>query len=397
MNLAQILEKLVGSLPALPDLSVRAYIGYDGYVDKIQKVVEARQGTENLYFEQISDLAGLVKSLAGRSGQIELVTLETKIGGNAPIMSQALAALGVGNWCAGNMDHPVFEQIHPACDRILLGPPAESNALEFGDGKVIFSEVSVFKKLTWPFISGEIGLENLRSYFLQSRLIAFVDWANLPHANELWKCYLQEIVKPAYSERHIEACFFFDLSDPTKRSADDIREALKIVSSYQDYGQVVLGMNENEARRIWLALNGFSPSDAGRVELTPELAVIAAFIRDEASINIVLIHPTDRALVATINGITELPGRLVTVPKILTGGGDNLNAGFCWGLLHGLDIPSCMVLGMANSGAYIGNGSSPDKEALTFYLKTWLNEISGTQMSSKERDPKSLSFSGSVM
>src|SRR5688572_28661871 len=46
-------------------------------------------------------------------------------------------------------------------------------------------------------------------------------------------------------------------------------------------------------------------------------------------------------------------------PKVLTGGGDNLN-GYCLGLLFGFSLQQCILLGMAVSGAYIQNGTSPD-------------------------------------
>jgi sugar/nucleoside kinase (ribokinase family) len=55
----------------------------------------------------------------------------------------------------------------------------------------------------------------------------------------------------------------------------------------------------------------------------------------------------------------------------LTGGGDNLNAGFCLGLLNNLSIEECMLAGMATSGAYVQNGFSPSMDDLIEYLKTY--------------------------
>ncbi|NJO01528.1 MAG: hypothetical protein HC880_07420 [Bacteroidia bacterium] len=71
----------------------------------------------------------------------------------------------------------------------------------------------------------------------------------------------------------------------------------------------------------------------------------------------------------------ELPGRVVAKPRISTGGGDNLNAGFCFGQLLGFSLPESLLLGMATSGAYVASGESPDIPALVAYLWQWHNEL----------------------
>jgi hypothetical protein len=356
-----------------PRTDLLAFVGFDGYVDKIQKVVRAKSGTGSQYIDTISELAHLVHTLSGKSGQIELVTEATKIGGNAPILAHALASLGIPNRCVGTLSDPIFEQMHPGCERVSLGPPAESNALEFGDGKVIFSEVSVFERLRWSYVAEQIGLDALRQQYTESQLLAFVDWANLPHGNDLWEGYLTHIVQA--TPIAAPPFFFFDLCDPTKRSAPDIQDALQIAARYAPFGSVTLGMNENEARRIYLALHGHSSANATRLSQTPALTEIAAFIQQHTRIPTVLVHPTDCCLVATSDGVLQMAGRLVPTPKVLTGGGDNLNAGFCWGMLNGCSLTDCLLLGMATSGAYIQNGNSPTVPDIIAYLEVWRSEL----------------------
>lgn len=351
----------------------RAFVGFDGYVDKIQKVVRSRSAAGHQYFDGIGEFADQAQTLAGKSGQIELVTLATKIGGNGPILAHALASLGVANRCVGTLSDPVFKQMHRQCELISLGPPAESNALEFGDGKIILSEVSVFERLRWDYVSEQVGPDTLRQQYAESQLLTFVDWANLPHGNDLWAGYLTHVVEA--TTRPAPPRFFFDLCDPTKRSAEEVNQALGIIARYVPFGPVILGMNENEARRIYLARHGYSPADPVRLAQTPDLRQIAAYIRQTTAIPTVLIHPTDRSLVATAEGVWEAAGRLVPEPKVLTGGGDNLNAGFCWGLLHGFSLTDCLLLGMATSGAYIQNGSSPTVADLLVYVENWLTEL----------------------
>ncbi|GAB2583071.1 hypothetical protein [Spirosoma areae] len=371
------LQSLISRLETV-EPSARAFVGFDGYMDRIQKVVRSKSPTGSQYFDTIDEVADLMHTLAGKSGQIEIVTLATKIGGNAPILANALAALGIPNCCVGPLDDPIFEQMHTRCERVSLGPPATTNALEFSDGKIMLSEVAPFELLRWTYLAEQIGLERLRQQYVDSQLLAFVDWANLPHGNELWRGYLTNIVQttPVAATPH----FLFDLCDPTKRSAEEVVDCLDIVAAYAPYGSVTLGMNENEARRIYLALNGHSPADAVRLAQTPDLSTIATCIRQQmgrsaGAVPAVLIHPTASSLVATESGIEQQTGRLVPIPKVLTGAGDNLNAGYCWGLLNGFGATDCLLLGMAASGAYIQNGYSPTVADLIAYLDNWQHEI----------------------
>jgi hypothetical protein len=372
----------------------KALVGFDGYVDKIQKVVRSKSGTTSIYYDTITQIADHVATLAGVSGQIEIRNLELKLGGNAPIMANSLGALCIKNTCIGTMGYPdlnnVFEEMNANCEIISIAEPAQTNALEFNDGKIIFSEVSTFEQLTWTYVSAVAGIDNLTRWIYESQLIAFVDWANLNHCTDIWHGILEDIIvnlNPDPSEKERNAFyfssknltkgdsngmrhknFFFDLCDPSKRSKEEILVALSVINRYKPYGRVTLGMNENEARKVYIALDGQNSESS-------DLQTITAYIFSKISVHQVLVHPTDRSIICNKNGVFEVKGRLVPEPRILTGGGDNLNAGFCLGLLMDLPIQQTMLLGMANSGAYITNGVSPEIGDLIHYLEVWSEEI----------------------
>lgn len=372
----------------------KALVGFDGYVNKIQKVVRSKNGTTSVYFDTITQIADHVATLAGVSGQIEIRNLELNMGGNAPIMANALGMLCIKNTCIGTMGYPdlnnVFEGMNPNCEVISIAEPAKINALEFNDGKLIFSEVSTFEQITWTYVAAVVGIDKLTKKIYESHLIAFVDWANLNYCTSIWQGFLEDIIinlnpSPAeiehtvffrtnknipddegYGMRHKN--FFFDLSDPSKRSKEEIVAALAVINRYKPYGKVTIGLNENEARKIYLALDGENSENT-------DLQAIIKYIFSKMSVHQVLVHPNDRSLIGTKNGVFEVKGRLVAEPRILTGGGDNLNAGFCLGLMMDLPIQQTMLLGMANSGAYITNGVSPEIEDLIRYLEVWAGEI----------------------
>ncbi len=372
----------------------KALVGFDGYVDKIQKVVKSKNGTTSVYFDTITQIADFMATFAGKSGQIEIRNLELKLGGNAPIMANALGALGIKNTCIGTMGYPdlnnVFEEMNPNCEVISIAEPAQTNALECNDGKLIFSEVSTFEQLTWTYVAAIAGIDNLTKWIYESQLISFVDWANLNHCTDIWQGILEDIIEnlnPAPSEKERNAYyfssknlfngdsngmrhknFFFDLGDPSKRSKEEILAALAVINRYKPYGKVTLGLNENEAQELYVSLEGENLENT-------DLQTIIKYIFSKMSVHQVVVHPTDRSIICNKNGIFEVKGRLIPSPRILTGGGDNFNAGFCLGLVLDLPINQTMLLGMANAGAYMTNGVSPEMEDLIGYLEVWAEEI----------------------
>ena len=70
-----------------------AFIGLDGFVDEILHVVDKRDsGVKYSRLATIGGLADRLAAAAGRSTNVELVCQMTKLGGNGPIMANALAS-----------------------------------------------------------------------------------------------------------------------------------------------------------------------------------------------------------------------------------------------------------------------------------------------------------------
>jgi len=359
--------KLVQKLKS-QKLDQSVMIGFDGYVDSLYAVIHKKSGAEKQFFKDISGFADHIKALSGKSGQVELSLKEIKIGGNAPIMSQAMGALGFQVHCLGTLGfpkiYPVFEDLHANIQVHSLENPGQSDAFEFNDGKLIFSDCGSFDYFNWEKIKERIGIDDLKKIYFDSQLVAAVDWVNLPHASNIWQGLLEEIVKP---NGPIGKKFFFDLCDPSRKSKVEIREALQIISRYSEFGEVTLGLNENETNIVFDALENPDKKDSSTEEK-------AEAIFDNMKIACLLIHPVNRSFAITQKGLVQVEGKLVEEPKILTGGGDNFNAGYALGCLMDLEMEERLLLGMGCSGAYIQNGKSSDLEELEKYLETWIGQ-----------------------
>lgn len=334
----------------------RAVVGFDGYIDELFRVVEkgdSRRGYS--FYRDIPSFAARIAAAAGKSADLELVSTDIKLGGNAPIMANALAALGVDTTCMGAMGypklHPVFEEMAERLQCVSLCQPACTSALEFGDGKVMLANAKPLEKLNWNGIRATLEIDLLREHFAAADLIALVNWSGVAGTEEIWEGILNEILPEAGKEKRT---FFFDLADPSKKSKEEICAVLELISRFSAFGPVVLGLNENEALKLYAALE----------EAETDISKIAQLLRLRLGNYAVAIHPIDRCVVASEEGVFTEMGVVVEDPRISTGGGDNFNAGFCMGMLLGMPLRECAILGMKTSGWYVAHGYSPSLEQL---------------------------------
>ena len=347
----------------------RALVGVDGYVDRIQRVVQHTNAAgENTYYSSLATFGDRIVKAAGKSTQIEIVSHLIKAGGNAPILSEALAKLGTPNTCLGTFGlpdiHPVFKRMDAACDLVSVGDPGLTNAIEFDDGKLMLSEVATFDKIDWAYLSSQVGLSMLTELVKKSELLALVDWSNLPHATNIWAGFLNDILRPNPALR---PKVFFDLCDPAKKTEEQIGAVLALISDYGDLTEVTLGLNANEATQLY----HWTRRKQGLVEDHPSMikqgAALFAYLGGGVDL---IIHPIDACYLFTKTANYHRKGRVVAKPRVSTGGGDNFNAGYCFGMLQGYAPEVSMELAMATSGAYVQSGKSPRPEDVIGYLKS---------------------------
>ena len=373
--LDQLWHKLI-PLRQMKEDKYQVFTGFDGFIDKIQKAVVREEASKDLYFKSVGQFTDHLDKMKNTGGHVEIVTTRKKIGGNAPILSNTLGTLGIQTYCLGAMGypniHPVFMKLHKLCEVISVINPGENQVIEFKDAKIIFSEQGVFDKYDWEYLKSHTEVfGQLKSVVANSKLFALVDWVNLPHAASIWKGFLEEMIKPSGKT---DALFFFHLGDPYKMSRKKVGDSIGLINEFADYGNVTVSMNENEAAKLWLVLNGFEAAhDVSEAKL-PELREVARFIFRVFDIHSVIVRTPDIAWVASEENVQGILGRRVKSPKLLMGSGDNFDAGYCLGLLEKMKPRECALLGVAASGAYIQNGYSPCIEDLIEYVKSWADE-----------------------
>ena len=367
---ARTAERLAAIANSPPPIN--AVVGLDAFVDEIIHVVDKRMSVDSFtIIQQISDLGTRIVDAAGRSTNLELVVERVKLGGNGPIMANALSALGPAVTCVGPLGepdlHPAFAEIAARARIVTLGNPAHTDALEFEDGKLMIGKLETLNDITWDHIVERIGQEELVTLFLKSEFVALVNWTMLPHMTEIWRCLL-DLLK---TSPKTSGTYFFDLADPEKRGDAAIAEACLLLAQYNQYRRTILGLNEKEAFLVGKALGYSGTGHSTRQDVVN----VACYISTALPIETVVVHPRAYAVVASKGQLTaNVDGPFTDNPLISTGAGDHFNAGFSLGKCFGLSDEEAATAAVGTSGYYVRNAASPSLSQLAGFLQSLAGE-----------------------
>jgi sugar/nucleoside kinase (ribokinase family) len=337
-------------------------IGFDGFVDEITHVVEERQAIDKYTkVETIGDFAKKIAAAAGLSANIEFFPIQTKLGGNGPILANALALQNhkisyIGALGDPTID-PVFADFAKCCKKVItMANPGHADALEFDDGKIICGKTASLPAVNWENLLKLVCENELREMASNSALLGFTNWMELPNFNSLLlgfnKILAQTKNRPAV---------FIDLADPARRPVEEIKEVCGLIEKLQENADVIFGLNESESRQI-AAVYGINEDDFSKR---------ASGIQNKSGLCAVVIHPLAGAAVATKDGSWWIDGPYTKKPKLTTGAGDNFNAGFCNGWLSGLTPQECLCSGVCTSGFYVRNCRSPKRSEVVEFMAKW--------------------------
>jgi hypothetical protein len=356
-------KKLAAAAPGIP--AIQTVLGLDGFVDNIISVVDKRHDFEKYdRVRTIDHLSAKIRGAVGQSSNYELVVTQQKLGGNGPIMANALAAAGFGVNYIGSVGfptiHPVFEEMARRARVISIAEPGHTDALEFNDGKLMLGKYAHLTEVNWANILLRVGREQLATMVGESKMVGFVNWTMLPHLSDIWRQLLDTGFLKQGGTRRL---FMVDLCDPEKRQPKDIMDAMNLLTKAQEQADVVLGLNLKEsttiAEVIGIPVQG---------EPEPQIVQTAVSIRRKLGLSCVVVHPRRGAAAATATESASFAGPFVQEPKISTGAGDHFNAGFCLGRMLGLGLEESLCTGVATSGYYVRTAISPSAKQLSEFI-----------------------------
>lgn len=341
-------------------VSKNILMGFDGFVDEIIHVVDKRLDEDNFnQIDTISKFGKRISDAAGLSANIELVPAQIKLGGNGPINANALIEQGHKITYIGCLGSPhiseVFMEFSNSCEKVIsIAEPGHTDALEFDDGKLMFGKHNSLPQVNWKNLTNRLSNDEIKDLLVQSDLLSINNWTMLTHMNGIIEG-LFSIMKDIEKKPGI----FIDLADPQKRTEDDIKGILKLLSKIGQHTEIIFSMNKKESIDIGKLLNVKEEDTINR----------AVKMREAMDISHVVIHPLQGAACATKNWAGYVVGPYTKKPKLTTGAGDNFNAGFCNAWLHNLSPEACLAAGVNTSGYYVRNATSPNKKQLIHFMQ----------------------------
>lgn len=353
---------LVSVLKTAGNIEKSALLGFDACIDTLVSVVKNRHDDGSTeYFTSPGELGNVLTKLGSRSCGLELRTKISRPGGNMVITANALGRLGVKADCIGTFGYPeitpVFRTISPECSLHSVADTITATALEFDVSKVIMFDPGPYNHLQWGDIIKIISIDDMKSMAAGKKLISFLNWSEIEHSSVIWRSFLDNVFSSLPQDE--KRMFFTDFSDCSRKSKSQIAEAVDILSMYRKYFKVVLSLNVNESMLVAKAL------------AVPESASDENFMRNmhkACNVDILLIHRIKDALAYDGSELTSCDTFFTSEPKILTGGGDNFNAGFCYSTFFDIDLYGSLLLANAVAGFYVREGHSPDIDWLVNFL-----------------------------
>ena len=352
-------------------ISKKVSAGFDGFVDSIVKVINHKtEDTEPVFFRTIEEFGNYISGKKGSGFSLETEELFQKLGGNMPIMANAMAKMNTSVNCIGAFGLPsivpAFLEMDTGCNLFSYTNPGFTTAMEFADGKIMLAQMKDLNQADWSTIKNALSLEKITKIFNNSDLICLVNWSELDHSNNIWEGMLQEVFAPKAKESK-QKHFFFDLSDCSKRSPDAIKSALNLVRQFNQYGKITLSLNKNEANILYETCIAQPP--------VADLQIMGEKLFSCLNINTLIIHTSKLSLAWDMNSVYRNEPVFINNPKISTGAGDNFNAGFCIANLLGLDAELSLIMANMVSNIYITTGKSPDLATLSAHIRELMTAL----------------------
>jgi sugar/nucleoside kinase (ribokinase family) len=334
----EILEKLLAREDRIKEKRIVA--GFDGFIDTIAKPLKrsGNEGEPPLYFKTIEEFGTHIAGQGHKSASIEMDVIERRMGGNMPNFARGIAPLGVQLSCIGMLSdaagnrEPLFRDLRGHS----FAPAGTATALEFDDGKLFLAP---------RYVPG--SLPSMMSYadlLSGADCIACLNWGELSFATLLWR----DLFKTCRAIRSKVPFFFFDLSDFSRRSDDEIREALSLIGSFSSLGTTVLSLNRNEAMLM---------ADRIIPEKKDDSSAIARALGQGYSIGEIIIHSHEDARVCTGNETYEAKTSPIAAPKISTGAGDTFNAAYVFALVMGFSPEERLRFANRYAHRYVSQGT----------------------------------------
>ena len=344
----------------LQNIRGKILLGCDGFVDETYEIVEVRKSqTEFTPMKNLKQFGQLLVERAVGGVGVELVPKRRCEGGFAINTGRVAACLGLmpvlpGLYGSPTID-PAYEQFKDICELASLGDPALTIALEFGDGKVLMSNLAAVSSLTWEDFEKHFGAEKLKEMFTGVDILGLGYWSLTSNFDDLLNGFMKQCETITPPRR-----MFFDFADIKKKSCESFIKSLELIKSLSSRIPMTISLNEHEVMEL------FSRIDIERPELAPAaISSALAIACQKIGFDELIVHTPEfaAAFSASEGEACALQDRQSNVIR-LAGAGDSFNGGYLCASLGDLPLKERLVVANAVTAFFVTHATPPDKEEL---------------------------------
>lgn len=342
------------------NVSGNVLLGCDGFVDETYKIVEERKSlTEFSAMEKLKGFGELLVARADGGVGLEIVPTRRCEGGFGINTGRIVGLLGLkptlpGLYGKSELD-PAFVEFKDYCKLLSFGDPAVTLVFEFGDGKVLMSNLEAVSNLTWADFEEYFGEDKLKEIFSDVDILGLGYWSLTADFDGFFKGFMAryETIKPPRR-------MFFDFADIKKKSSESFMNSLEMIKSYNNRIPMTFSMNEHEVFELFSRIG---------VECTAEtpaaVASALSIARKKIGFDELLVHTADYAAASSASDGEAYAMQEHQKNVIRTAGaGDSFNGGYISASLGNLPMKERLVIANAATAFFVMHATGPTREEL---------------------------------
>ncbi len=344
----------------LHNIHGKILLGCDGFVDETYEIVEVRKSqTEFTPMKKLRQFGELIVARADGGVGVELVPKRRCEGGFGINTGRVAACLGLKPLLPGLYGRPTidpaYEEFQDICELASLGDPALTIALEFGDGKVLMSNLEAVSSLTWEDFQKHFGKDKLEEMFAGVDILGLGYWSLTSNFDDLFRGFMRQYENLTPPRR-----MFFDFADIKKKSSESFIKSLELIRSFNSRIPMTLSVNEHEVLELFSRVGVEHPEQ--------KLAAIASALtaaREKTGFDELVMHSPE---FAASSGAAEgeafaIQDRQTNVLR-LAGAGDSFNGGYICASLGDLPSKERLVIANAVAAFFVTRATGPTREEL---------------------------------
>ena len=344
----------------LNNIRGKILLGCDGFVDETYEIVEVRKSqAEFTPMKKLRQFGELIVSRADGGVGVELVPKRRCEGGFGINTGRVAACLGLnpllpGLYGSPTID-PAYEEFKDICDLASLGDPALTIALEFGDGKILMSNLEAVSSLTCEDFKKHFGEEKLKEMFSGVDILGLGYWSLTANFDGPFQGFMGQYENLTPPRR-----MFFDFADIKKKSSESFIKSLELIRCFNSKIPMTFSLNEHEVSELFSRVGVEAP------ELKPAAIASALTVaREKIGFDELVVHTPDFAAASSAaeGEAFAIQDRQTNVVR-LAGAGDSFNGGYICASLGDLPLKERLVIANAVTAFFVTHGTGPNKEEL---------------------------------